>query len=95
MTHEIFIGISIAVVVAVILGAKSIIHRVLTFKMDESAIVKFIAESSAEPNGELEFLSTEAISAGTDISASRVALVCSKSKLIRICPEEKDSWCVN
>ena len=90
MTHEILIGIAIAVVVAVILGVKSIVHIVLTFKMDESSIVRFIAESS----GDYEFCSTEAISAGTDISTSRVASVCSKSSLVKRNSKEKESWCV-
>ena len=88
MTHEILIGIAVTVVVAVIFGVKSFVHRALTFKMDESAIVNFITES----NGEYKFRSTEAISAGTDISTSRVKFVCSKSKLIKKNSKEKESW---
>lgn len=79
MTHEMIIGIAAAVGVAVIFGIKTLVHRVLAFKMDESAIVKYIVESS----GESDFLSIESISAGTDISASRVAVVCTKSRLIK------------
>ncbi len=90
VTHEMLIGIAVAVVVAVLLGVKSLAHRVLTFKMDESSIVNFITESS-EGN---EFRSTEAISAGTDIDVSRVAFVCSKSNIIKRNPNENESWCV-
>ncbi len=88
MSNEVFIGIVVAVVVAVLLGIKTLIHGVLTFKMDETAIVKYLRDSS----GEIELCSTEAISTGTDIDAKRVALVCSKSKLIESDSKEKASW---
>ena len=90
MTQDIFIGLVVATVLAVILGIKSLVHRVITFKMDESAIVNFVTESDEK----YEFRSTEAISVGTDISTTRVAMVCSKSKLIKRNSKEKESWCV-
>lgn len=90
MSQEVITGIAVAVVVAVFFGAKGIIHSILTFKMDESATVNFMAESS----GEDEFRSSKAISTATNISAGRVALVCSKSKLIKRHPKEEESWCM-
>jgi hypothetical protein len=88
MSQEVIIGIAVAVVVAVVLGTKSIVHRVLTFKMDESAIVNFMAESS----GEDEFHSSEAISNATGMRPGRVRLVCTKSRLIQRNPKERQSW---
>jgi len=90
MNQEIFIGIIVAIGIAVLLGIKSWGHRVLTFKMDESSILKFFKESS----GDFKFRSTEAISAGTNISTRRVSSVCIKSKSIQRNAREKESWCL-
>lgn len=91
MSYEVMMGIMVALVLIVTIGIKVIIQKVLTFKMDESAIVKFIAESGEESG----YRTTEAISAATDISADRVCLVCSKSKLIRRNSKGKELWCVH
>jgi len=90
MTNEIVIGISVALVVAVIFGIKGWAHRTLIFKMDESAILNFLKESS----GEFKFRSTEAIAAKTNISTGRVAIVCAKSNAIQRNAKEKESWCL-
>jgi len=90
VTQEIVIGVAVALVMAVIIGTKSLVHRLLTFKMDESTIVNFMKNS----NEGYDFRTTQAISAGTDIEVTRVALVCSKSKLIKRNSKEKESWCL-
>lgn len=87
---EITIAIIVSVVVAVILGIKGWAYRALTFKMDESAILNFLKEST----GQFKFRSTEAISAETDISTNRVAIVCSRSKSIQRNSKEQESWCL-
>jgi len=91
MKQEIIIGVSIAVAVAVILGIKAWLHNLLKFKIDESAILNYFKESS----GNYKFRSTEAISARTDIDATRVSQVCTKSKAIKSNSKEKESWCLN
>lgn len=90
MNQEIITGVSVAIVIAVIFGVKVWVHNLLKFKIDESAIVKFLEESS----GDYKFRSSEAISAGTDIVMSRVSNVCSKSKAIKRNSKEKESWCL-
>lgn len=89
--NGITIGIIVAIVLAVIVGIKGWVHRALTFKMDESAILNFLKES----RDEFKFRSTEAISAETEISMNRVAVVCTKSKSIQRNSKEKESWCLN
>ena len=89
MKQEIFIGIFVAVLVALIIGVKAWLHNLLRFKMDESAILKFFKESSGSHN----FRSTEAIAAGTDIDPIRVARVCSRSEAIKRLSKEKEFWC--
>ena len=90
MNQEIIIGVSIAITVAVILGVKTWLHSFLRFKMDESAILNFLAESSPS----YRFRSAEAISAGTDLATTRVSQVCTKSKAIKRNVKEKQAWCL-
>jgi len=90
MKQEIVIGVSIAVAVVVLLGVKTWLHNLVKFKMDESAILNFFKESS----GDYIFRSTEIISAGTDLDATRVSQVCIKSKAIKRNSKEKGSWCL-
>lgn len=86
--NEITIAIIVAITVAVIFGIKLWVHWILRFKMDESAILNYLKTSM----GEFEHCSIAVISEKTDISTNRVAIVCSKSKLIQKSPEEKESW---
>ncbi len=88
MEQEIIIGSSVAV--AVILIIHGGLHKLLKFKMDESAILKFFESS----DGDYKFRSTNAISAGTDISVKRVTIVCGKSKAIQRNSKDKESWCL-
>jgi len=90
MKQEIIIGVSIAVAVAVMFGIKVWLHRLLKFKMDESAILNFFRESG----GEHQFRSTEAISAETDLDPARVSKVCTRSDAIKRNASEKESWCL-
>ncbi len=89
MQQEITIGISIAVAVAVIFGIHSWLHRLVKFKMDESAILKFFEASGRD----CKYCSTNAISSGTDIPVQRVTVVCSNSKAIKS-SNENESWCL-
>jgi hypothetical protein len=88
--NEITIGIIVAIVAAVMLGIKGWIHRALTFKMDESAILNVLKASRAE----FKILSTDAITVETGISKTRVAMVCTKSKSIQRNAKEEASWCL-
>ena len=90
MEQEIIIGISVTVAVAAIFSIHGWLHKLLKFKMDESAILKFIGDS----DDEYQFRSTNAISSGTDISVERVTVVCSKSKAVKRSSKEKKSWCL-
>ena len=90
MEQELIIGISIAIAVAVVIGTHGWLHKLATFKMDESAILRFLRDS----DGDYEFRSTEAISSNTDIAVKRVTVVCSKSKAIKRNSKEKESWCL-
>ena len=90
MKQEVIIGISIVVTAAVILGVHSWLHKLLKFKMDESAILMFFGDS----DGEDKFRSTNAISSGTEIPVERVTVVCCKSKAIKRNSKEKESWCL-
>lgn len=90
MKQEIIIGVSVAIVVSVIVGVKTFLHKLMKFKMDESAIVRFFEGSSDD----YTFRSTEAICAGTDIPMGRITVVCLKSKLIKRNAKKKESWCL-
>jgi hypothetical protein len=86
--QEIIIGVSIVAAAAIIIGIKVWLHNLLKFKMDESAVLHLFAN----PCDGYTVLSTEAISAGTDIGMTRVAQVCSKSKEIQRNTDAKESW---
>jgi hypothetical protein len=90
MKQEMIIGVAIAITVVVLFGIKTVLHSLVNFKMDESAILKFLNASTDN----YMFRSTRAISTGTDLSMARVAAVCIKSKAISANPKEKESWCL-
>ena len=90
MQQEIIIGVSITITVAVIVAVKALLHTLLKFKMDESAILNFFKESG----GDHTFQSTEVISEGTGLDVVRVSKVCTRSKSIRKNTRGKDSWFV-
>ncbi|MGI9294948.1 MAG: hypothetical protein ACR2PS_13265 [Pseudomonadales bacterium] len=90
MEQEITIGVSIAVAVAVIFGIHSWLHKLVEFKIDESAILKFFEDSGSDCKSR----STNAISSGTDIPVQRVTVVCSNSKAIKRNSNENESWCL-
>lgn len=81
--------IVIGVVVALVVGAHGGLYKWLRFKMDEGTILKFLQDSDAHA-----FRSSEAISANTNIALTRVAKVCSKSRLIERNSKQKESWCI-
>lgn len=89
MATEIYIGISIVAVLAVLFGIKTYLYSLVKFKMDESAILKCFNEAN---DGRI-FRDTEEIAAATEIDATRVSQVCLKSKAIEANTEEKESWC--
>lgn len=90
MTQEIIIGVAIALIVAVLVAVHGYLHKLLIFKMDESAIVNFFVHQ----NEDYVFRSTASIASATDISTERVTAVCSKSKKIKRNAKEKESWCL-
>lgn len=90
MEQEIIIGVAVAIALAVIIGVHSWLNKLVNFKMDESAILKFFGDA----DGDYKFQSTEAISANTNISIERVSIVCSKSKAIKRNAKEKEFWCL-
>jgi hypothetical protein len=88
MEQEITIGIYVVIGVAVIFGIHGWLHKLVKFKMDESAIVNFLKDSGSD----FEFYSTSAISSGTEIPLERVTLVCSNSKAIERNAKHEESW---
>lgn len=90
MEQKIIIGVVIAISVAVMIAAKIWLHKLVKFKMDESAVLKFFDDSGAE----CEFHSTETIASSTKIATERVMLVCANSKSISSRSGEKESWCL-
>ena len=89
MSPETIIQISIAVAVIVIIGIKVILHKVVKFKMDESAILNLFKEAKDKA----EYLSAKEISESTDIDVARILEVCNKSTLIKE-HTSGDSWCL-
>ncbi|MEH6517965.1 MAG: hypothetical protein V7742_14910 [Halioglobus sp.] len=90
MEQQVIIGVSIAITLAVLIGIKALLHRVVKFKMDESAILRFFKEAS----GGEEFHTVETISTGIDVDAGRVSEVCIKSNAMKIHSKENESWCL-
>jgi hypothetical protein len=90
MKQEMIIVVSITIAASLVIGIKIWLHSLLKFKMDESAILRFLEESSDD----YRFRSTEAISTGTEIDAIRVSKVCAQSKAIKRNAKEIESWCI-
>jgi hypothetical protein len=85
------IGVAVVIALGVMLAVKIYLQKWLSFKMDESAILKHFEE----PEQKLQWLSSEEIAAGIDISITRVYSVCSKSKAIKRQSKDSDLWCSN
>jgi len=66
-----------AAVLVVLIVAHSWLHKLVTFKMDESTILKFFEDSSSN-----QFHTLEAISDSTKVATERVKNVCQKSPQI-------------
>lgn len=88
MKQEIIIGVSVTIAVGVLFAIKYCLQHLLTFKIDESVILNFFKDTGDNET----FRSTEAISAGTDLTTDRVSVVCSKSTAIRRNAKNKESW---
>lgn len=82
------IGISIVAGLVLIIGVHLWLHRVVKFKMDESAILKFMRESGDGSRS----LSTQVIATSTDIAVERVRAVCAKSQSIQ--REANEGWVI-
>ncbi|GAA5186835.1 hypothetical protein [Ferrimonas gelatinilytica] len=83
MSPEITIGLAIALGLVIIIGIKVGLHRVVRFKMDESAIQACL---KAQPEGE----TVSAIANLTGIDEARVEAVCQQSKGIQ--PDGGKRW---
>lgn len=88
MGQETIIGISIVAALVGIIGFHSWLHKLIKFKMDESAILKFFNDA----NNSLKSHSTEAISENTEIKPERVTTVCTRSKAIHRTTKEEGHW---
>ncbi|MGJ8682114.1 hypothetical protein [Paraglaciecola sp.] len=88
MSTEIIIYILIGVVIVV--AAHVLLHRLLKFKMDESAIVKFLQGFENED----KYQTNTAISTAVNISIPRVAVVCEKSEHITHAAEDTQTWAI-
>jgi len=88
MRQEIIIGVSVALALVVIVVIHGWLHRLVKFKMDESAILNMLAESTSDNS----IQSTDTISARTDLTRERVSAICARSKTIKRHPEEGNSW---
>jgi len=86
MELEIVIGVLVAA--AGVIGIHTYLHKLVKFKMDESSILQHFKDSTSDDKHH----STSSISSQTDITTERVAVVCSKSKVIESHPKEEHSW---
>jgi CRISPR/Cas system CSM-associated protein Csm2 small subunit len=83
-------GIVQGVLVAIIIGAFTMIVNRLKFKRDEKKIITFLKKSNQKTSH--TFRSTHAIVSDTNLSENRVRKICSLSKQIRRNQKEKESW---
>ena len=90
MSTDFMIAIAAVVAVAALIVIKIWGYKALKFKMDESAIVSFLATSIDEN----DFVGTETISAGTNLEISRVTAVCIQSSAIQGDKQESQGWCL-
>lgn len=71
----------IALGVVLFIGAHVWLHKLVKFKMDESAIVNFFKQSAK--NGTQTHYQLEDIATNTKLKLERVALVCAQSKQVK------------
>lgn len=89
MDTKLTIGVAVVIALGVMLAVKIYLQKWLSFKMDESAILKRFEDTEKK----LQWLSSDDISAGTNIPAARVCSVCSKSQSIKQQSKDSDLWC--
>lgn len=78
MKQDIIVWVCIAISIAIVVGIKFWLHRLLKFKIDESAILQFLESTKVSGVDQ----SSNTIAAETGIDAERVSEVCTKSKVI-------------
>lgn len=83
--NDIIEGIVLIVIGALLHG----IYQYIRFKLHERKIYKFVK------NSDVNFRSTEAIVAHTNLESARIQAVASTSKKLRRNTKEKESWCLN
>ena len=83
MTPELIIGIVSAIFGVIFV--KIWLYKVFKYKMDEGIVLEFFNNSDTKPQ------SIEAIAKATELSETRVAMICEKSKLFES-GLSKDSW---
>jgi hypothetical protein len=86
MSNEIIVYLVLGVVVLVAVHVW--LHRLLKFKMDESAIITFLKDAG----GSQSFQLAQDISKEVKISLERVKTVCEKSQKIINSPQNPKAW---
>lgn len=87
MSNEIIVYLVLGVVVLVAVHVW--LHKLLKFKMDESAIIKFLQDNGDKQKFQL----VQDISKEVKISLERVKTVCEKSQKTLNNPQDPNAWC--
>lgn len=78
MSLEVIISIAVALTLLGVIGVKWIIARIFHFKMDESAILQALQQSTESS------LSLEQLEQATMLSAQRISQVCQQSTRLQL-----------
>lgn len=78
MSLEWIVGLSVLFTLVLLLGGHFVLHRLIKFKMDESAIVQFLLRSGRT----YPEIGAQEIAKQTGLSVQRVQVICSSSKHI-------------
>lgn len=87
MSQETLIAASVIAVLVVMVVIKTWLHSLVTFKMDESVIVRQLQAGGSQRFG------AAAIAQGTGLDSARVVIVCNRSKAIESDSDATEFWC--
>lgn len=88
MNPNITIALSVIIGVVIMVVAKIWLHKIIKFKMDESAILNLLKETQDKQTP----LSSQEIATQTQIETTRINEVCIKSQLIQESPSQTHTW---
>jgi len=90
MNTTLLIGTTIIISLVVIIAIHSWVHKLISFKMDESAVLNYLSELSKDSG--LGTMSSKHISKQTNLPEARINDVCQKSKAISLDPANIGNW---